>query len=194
MSILAILLFVLSETLAMAWVLSANSISASASLGIIVFAEWIWEVLSLSGMAHRISIIEPRVRAMNVMLIYAGCWIVQIGGAFIFYAVMKVHALPKAFELVAAHVMISTVFYLVRIAAQGLFIKSDVSTVAGHPWWEAGASCAGISPTCGLLAILICKALGLFGLSSHRRQHEREDSNPMRQFWRLRALPGASLV
>jgi hypothetical protein len=27
-----------------------------------------------------------------------------------------------------------------------------------------------------------------------RRQHEREESNPVRQLWRLTALPGATLV
>jgi hypothetical protein len=31
-------------------------------------------------------------------------------------------------------------------------------------------------------------------LSHVGNQHEREDSNPVRQFWRLPALPGASLV
>ena len=34
----------------------------------------------------------------------------------------------------------------------------------------------------------------LFSVSHVGNEHEREDSNPMRQFWRLPALPGASLV
>lgn len=35
---------------------------------------------------------------------------------------------------------------------------------------------------------------GAFLHQPRRHQHEREDSNPIRQFWRLLALPGASLV
>ena len=31
----------------------------------------------------------------------------------------------------------------------------------------------------------------LFSVSHVGNEHECEDSNPMRQFWRLRALPGA---
>jgi hypothetical protein len=162
MAILGVLMFVILETLAMAWVLLAKNIPSSVALGAIVLAEWIWETTHLSVTAPRISEIEPCVKPKNLMLIYAGCWIGQTGGALIFFVAMKVHTLPMAFELVAAHVAISTVFYLIRIAFQGLFVRTDVLTVAGHPWWEAGASCAGTSPTCGLLAILICKALRLF--------------------------------
>ena len=162
MTILGILIFIILETLAIAWVLSAKNVPASIALGTVVLAEWIWETIHLSVTAQRISKIEPRVRATNVTLIYAGCWIAQVVSSCIFYVAMKVHTLPMAFELVAAHVAISAIFYLARNFVQGLFDRTDVLTVAGQPWWEAGASCAGISPTCGIFAILTCKALGLF--------------------------------
>ena len=50
-------------------------------------------------------------------------------------------------------------------------------------------------PTTGFAPALIRLQDGRLSQSSHvGNQHEREDSNPMQQLWRLPALPGASLV
>lgn len=160
--ILGILLFAVVETLTMAWVLTGKTAAASIALAVVVFAEWVWEITHLAVTAQRIQEIEPRVKATRVMLIYAACWAAQVIGCVLFYVAMKVHTLPLAFELVAAHVMVSTVFYLVRNCIQGVLVRADLPTIAGQPWWEAGASCAGISPLCGLLAILACKTMRLF--------------------------------
>ena len=46
-------------------------------------------------------------------------------------------------------------------------------------------------PTTGFAPALTCLQDRRLSVSSHVGKHEREESNPVRQLWRLTALPGA---
>jgi hypothetical protein len=122
---------------------------------------WIVEIVTLNELLSRLGV-HQKARRQEVFGAYVVAWFLQLTGGLVFFAFMKVHTLPAAFEIAASTLAVTALFYAIRRCIKPVRDERSQSGELPMKWWELGASAATLTPTANLIGILACKACGVF--------------------------------